>query len=191
MTRLFLGMLVGVVGMLVGGCAALLPQAQSSTQHGWKSFDEAKAAIERIEPYRTTRADLKSAGIDPYQNSGITILTYSDVIQRFTTGAILRADELEPGIRDCLRAGRRCTAYSIVQRHVKRDRIGNFFLDSLNFKRDTDVSGWTFNALVVFVDDSVVYTLHGGQPNLKEQEVTRNPLGPLQSWGDGVGVLLK
>lgn len=191
MTRLFLGMLVGAVGILAGGCASLLPQAQSSTQHGWKSFDEAKAAIERIEPFRTTRADLKAAGIDPYQNSGITILTYSDVIQRFTTGAILRADELEPGIRDCLRAGRRCTAYSILQRHVKRDRIGNFFLDSLNFKRDTDVSGWTFNALVVFVDDGVVYTLHGGQPNLKEQEVTRNPLGPLQSWGDGVGVLLK
>lgn len=175
----------------MGGCAALLPVSESTTLNGWRSFEEAREAIERIVPYRSTRTDLRTLGIDPAAGSGITILTFSDVIQRFNTGAVLGADELDTGIRDCLRAGKRCTAYSILQRTVKRDRNGNFFLDSLNFKRDTDISGWTFNALIVFVDDRVVYTLYGGQPNVKEQEITRNPLGPLQGWGDGMGALLR
>ena len=179
------------VALAASGCAALLPQTESKTPNGWNNFVEAERAIERIEPYKTTRADLREFGIDPAAGSGITILSYSEVIQRFNTGAVLRAEELDAGIRDCLRAGKRCTAYSIQQRRVRRDRTGNFLLDSLNFKRDVDVTGWTFNALVVLVDERVVYTLYGGQPNLKEQEVTRNPLGPLQGWGDGVGTLLR
>ena len=65
--------------------------------------------------------------------------------------------------------------------------------DFLNFRRETDVTGWTFNALVLLVEDRVVYTLYGGQPNVREHEVTRQPLGPLQDWGEAlpVGDLLK
>lgn len=39
---------------------------------------------------------------------------------------------------------------------------------------------------MLFVDDTVVYTLHGGQPRVHEKEATRNTLGPLQSWGHQV-----
>ena len=46
------------------------------------------------------------------------------------------------------------------------------------------MSGWTFNALVIMVDDGVVFTVFGGQPRILEHEVIRNPLGPLQSWGE-------
>lgn len=53
--------------------------------------------------------------------------------------------------------------------------------------RETDVTGSSFNALVLFVDDLVVYTLHGGQPRVHDKEVTKNPLGPLQGWGQQVG----
>jgi hypothetical protein len=72
-------------------------------------------------------------------------------------------------------------------RRTSRKRIGNFWLDSFNFYRETDVTGWSFNALVLFVDDLVVYTLHGGQPRVHDKEVTKNPLGPLQGWGQQVG----
>ena len=34
------------------------------------------------------------------------------------------------------------------------------------------------------VDDTVVYTLYGGQPRISEKEQNRQPLGPLQGWGD-------
>lgn len=44
-----------------------------------------------------------------------------------------------------------------------------------------------FAIIRLFVDDLVVYTLHGGQPRMHDKEVTKNPLGPLQGWGQQVG----
>jgi hypothetical protein len=38
--------------------------------------------------------------------------------------------------------------------------------------------------LLVFVDDQLVYELVGGRPTIDEYEVVRNPLGPLQGWGN-------
>jgi hypothetical protein len=120
----------------------------------------------------------------------VSILSYSDVVQRFAVGSTIRPEELDPGIRQCLTAGKACTGYSIVLKRTSRKRIGNFWLDSLNFRRETDVTGWSFNALVLFVDDLVVYTLHGGQPRVHEKEMVRNPLGPLQGWGNQVVPIL-
>jgi hypothetical protein len=95
-------------------------------------------------------------------------------------------DRLDAGLRQCLEAGKACTGYSINVRDVKRDRVGGFWKDTLGFKRVVDVSGWTFNALVLLVGDQVVYTLYGGQPNLREQEITRQPLGPVQNFGESL-----
>ena len=102
----------------------------------------------------------------------------------------MKPEELDRGIRECLQAGKACSAYQLKQEIRKRDRTGNFWLDSFQFNRVTDVSGWTFNALVVLVEDRVVYTLYGGQPRIKEKETTKNPLGPLQGWGDQAGRVL-
>ena len=46
------------------------------------------------------------------------------------------------------------------------------------------ITGWTFNALILLVDDTAVYTVHGGQPKVHELELSRNPLGPLQGFGE-------
>ena len=170
------------------GCAGLLPRSEIATQETWKDYGEAQAAIEAILPMQTRRADLAGQGIDPRANAAITILTFSDVLQRFA-GAV-RHEELDSGVRQCLAAGKACTGYSIVVRRTTSRRIGNFWLDSFSFKRERDVTGWSFNALVLFVDDVVVYTLHGGQPRLHEKEITRNPLGPLQGWGQQVNPAL-
>ena len=40
------------------------------------------------------------------------------------------------------------------------------------------------DALLIFVDDLLVYELVGGQPRNNETEVGRNRLGPLQGWGE-------
>ena len=63
------------------------------------------------------------------------------------------------------------------------NRVGNFWLDSFNFERETGTTGWGVDALLVFVDDQLVYQLIGGHPTISEYEVVRNPLGPLQGWG--------
>jgi hypothetical protein len=175
----------------LAGCAELLPQARVSTQQAWKDFDEASAAITRIVPRRTTRADLATAGIELGKNPSITLLTLGDVMQRFAVGGALESNQLDPDVRACVIAGKSCNGYSITVRHNDRNRVGNFWLDAFNFRRETDLTGWNFNALILFVDDTVVYAVHGGQPRIHEKEVNKNPLGPLQSFGEAAGSLLR
>jgi hypothetical protein len=178
---------LAVLAGAVSGCTALLPKSQAETDAAWRSFDEARAAIEKIEPYKTTREELRAAGIGAPGDPTITLLSHVDIAVRFPIGGVLREQDVDPGIRDCLRSGKACNAYLINQRRTNRDRTGNFWLDALRFKREVNVTGWTFNALVIFVNDLAVYAVYGGQPTIHELEVERNPLGPLQGWGDWVG----
>ena len=171
--------------------AALLPSALSEVSSPWRSFEDARNAIERIEPDRTTTAALRTAGIDPYASQNVTLLSYSDILLRFPTNASPGNGNLDRGLRDCLEAGKTCTGYSINVREVKKEHIGPFLQDALGFKRVVETTGWQFNALILLVGDRVVYTLYGGQPNLREQEVSRQPLGPLQNIGDAVGSLTR
>ena len=173
----------------MSGCSSLLPKSESGTQETWNDYAAAAAAIERIRPLQSTRAELAAAGLEPDKNPALSVLNFADVAKRFA-GTAVRLDELDEGVRRCLTAGKRCTGYSITVRRMDSRRTGNFWLDSLNFKRETDITGWSFNALVLFVDDLVVYTLYGGQPRMHEKEVARNPLGPLQGWGQTVPELI-
>jgi hypothetical protein len=170
----------------LAGCSGLLPRAEFATQETWRDYEAAKAAIDAIVPMQSTRAELSAAGIDPHTNAAVTILNVSDIMQRFSAGAAMSLEDLDPGVRRCLTAGKTCTGYSISLKRTSRKRVGNFWLDSLNFYRDTDITGWNFNALILFVDGLVVYTLYGGQPRVHERDVSRNPLGPLQGWGSQV-----
>ena len=175
--------LIAIALASLAACASWLPKSHTVTLVSWTSFDEAKAAIDKIVPYQSRRAELAAQGIDPVENPAITILNYSDIAQRFAMGAIVGADQLDRGIRECLIAGKSCTGYQIEARRRNRNRVGNFWLDSFNFVREVDVSGWSFKATILFVDDLAVYTIYGGQPLVHEQEIVRNPLGPLQGWG--------
>jgi hypothetical protein len=53
---------------------------------------------------------------------------------------------------------------------------------------NTVTTGWSFSALIFFVDDLAVFALAGGQPNINTETVSRNPLGPLQGLGSSVPV---
>lgn len=170
---------------LAAGCAQLLPKARSEVSSPWKSFDEARQAIDAIVPYTTTARDLRAAGIDPYVDPNVQLLTFSDVMLRFPTNNGGH-EGLEPGLRECLRAGKACRGYAITAKDLKRDRVGNFWLDALSFKRVVETTGWSFNALVLLVNDQVVYTLYGGQPKVHEIETARQPLGPVQSVGEAL-----
>ena len=189
--RAFLVTLAIAFAVLLPGCSGLLPDTRSETTVSWGSFDEARAAIDRIVVYETRTADLAAMGLDPARNASVSLLTFSDVMLRFPAGTVLRSEDLDRGIRQCLTSGKRCSAYSVVVRKMSRERIGSFWLDSLNFRRETDVKGWSVNALIVLVDDLVVYTLVGGQPKIHEHELVRNPLGPLQLWGEQVPSLIR
>jgi len=170
--------------LAVTGCADLLPKARTEVKSEWRSFAEARATVERIVPYRTTASDLKAMGIDPFATANVQLLTFSDIALRFPLGNGMPVERLDRGLRECLEAGKACEGFFIAVRDIHRDRTGDFWLDALKFKRVVDVTGWSFNALVLLVEGRVVYVTHGGQPLVQEQETTTQPLGPLQGWGD-------
>lgn len=169
---------------MVGGCGTLLPTSRAEVQSPWRSFEEAKSAIESIQPGVSRAGDLRALGIDPYTSPNVQILTFSDIALRFPVS--IGNNRLDKGLRDCLEAGKGCTGYYLNVREVKRDRVGGFWADTLGFKRVVEVTGWSFNALLLIVDDRVVYTLYGGQPSVHEQEVSRQPLGPAQDFGESL-----
>ena len=177
-------MIIACVAIILSGCAALLPGGRLETVAPWNSFEEAKAAYDLIEPYVTKLANLHDLGYDPKQTPDLTILNYSQVVKTAVPQPSFSIEDQPQGIRDCIRAEARCIGYSLEQSQIRRKRVGNFFLDFLNFDRETLITGWRFNALIVVIDGTVVYKQWSGQPMVRQVDRNRNPLGPFQSVGD-------
>jgi hypothetical protein len=178
-SRLAARLILVLVATLAAGCASLLPKSRSETEAPWKTFEEVKRTFDNIEPGRTTLQELKDVGYDPYANPNVTVLDYSIVMSKFAPNTV-RDEYLEPGIRECMQAQNKCSAYLLDHRQIHRDRVGNFFLDIVNFKRRTSVTGWRFGAVVVVVEERVVHKSWTGVPAIREIEEDLNPLGPLQ-----------
>ncbi len=165
---------------LAAACTAMMPSGDERVHSPWASFDQAKAAMESIEPHRTTVQDLAARGIDPFKDPNIAVLHYSDILRRFPLSGPV--DRFDPGLRECLHAGKACSGYAIDIHSYHQQRVGPFLLDLLSFRRETQNTGWTFNALLLMVDDQVVYALWGGKPSIAETTKKIEPLGPLQDY---------
>lgn len=171
--------------LITVGCGSLLPSVKETTQtYYWGTFDEVKATFEKITPYKTTIEELQKLGFDPFQTPNLKILTYLDIIQRFMFNPSIKKEELDEGIQNCIDAKTDCRAYEIQLKNIAKKRYGNVFLDLLNFKRSTKESGWEFEALIVIVNNNVVYKLWGGKPIIDKSMEIKNPLGPLQNPSD-------
>lgn len=180
--RFVMLVLCGLV--LIGvGCGSLLPSSRRDIRSPWDTYDQARAAFEKITPYQTTVADLKELGFHPYVTPNIEILTYLEVIEHFMPNPSIKKSDLEPGLQDCLGSKDTCHAYEMGLEKVKKKRYGNVLLDVFKFKRKTRKSGWRFQALIVIKGDLVVYKLAGGKPQINENAEEKNPLGPLQDAG--------
>ena len=180
---------ITAVALIVSGCVALLPGGKQETVAPWHSFEEAKAAYDRIEPYQTKVSDLHDLGYDPARTPNVNILNYSQVVKLAVPQPSFSIEDQPQGIRDCIRAENQCIGYTLEQSQIKRKRVGNFFLDFLNFDRETVITGWRFSALIVVVDTTVVYKQWSGQPMVRQIDRNRNPLGPLQGIGDTRNIL--
>lgn len=167
--------------LVMGGCSALLPSSKETVESPWKSFDEAKAAYEKIIPGITTMADLTALGFDPIASPNLQILTYLDIAG---TVQSIPLDKLDEGLQECLRARINCRAYVFEPKRLHTKRVGNFWLDFFNFRRISSETGWRFKALLVLVDGHVTYKLWSGSPRIEEMRDQRNPLGPFQGAHD-------
>lgn len=169
---------------MLHGCATFLPSAKQTTDLPWANYEYAQKMFASIVPEKTTLTELKNMGIDPKSTPNVTLLNHADTSRKLIASATLDTKMLAPKVQLCIASPYNCYAYEIVQKHIEREREGNFWLDFLNFKRKTLISGWQFDALLVIQDDVVVYKLWSGEANIRQQELEHNPLGPLQNIGN-------
>lgn len=167
---------------VLSGCSSLLPRARNDAST-FKDFEQARQAIDALEPMSSTVATLRSFGIDPLLQPNTVILTQADIVRRFVPSALLQRADLDPGVLACLEAKDACRGWEISAARINKTRTGDFFTDFTNFSRRSETTGWRFNALILLVNDVVVYRAWGGQPSINEIEVSTNPLGPLQDIG--------
>ena len=179
-SRFFAGMALVMFLLGISGCTSLLPSSQNSMRSAWDDFSAVRGAYDRLRPQESTTTDLRREKFHPDVNATIVVLNQTDVMRRFILPN-LPLEFLDPGVKDCLAALQKCTAYEVDIKQINRQRVGNFMLDVTAFKRETEVRGWRFNAVFLVKDDVLIYKTWGGQAQVAEEENIRNPLGLLQN----------
>lgn len=176
---------IALLALLLGSCSSLLPKADQKTVSPWRDFKEVKSAYDAVRPGESDRDAVHRLGFDPASTPNVQILNYSEIVNSaLPKDSMVPGVELPAGIRACMMAQDRCVGYQLEETRIKRNRVGGFWADFLNFRRETSMTGWRFKALLVLVDDKVVFKQWSGQPEIREVSVNRNPLGPLQGVGE-------
>jgi len=172
-----------LAALLLAGCSSLLPRTTNLTKSPWGSYRDMQLTFDKIVPGKTTLAELKDLQLCPESNPNIAIINYSEILTRFLPNPSLTLADLDGGVRDCIAAKTGCRGLTLTHKHTVRNREGNFFADVLGFNRETQITGWAFNGLILMKDDVVIYKLTGGQPQIQEYEHVTSPLGPVMGIG--------
>ncbi|WP_310642709.1 hypothetical protein [Limnohabitans sp.] len=169
----------------LAACTSLLPEARTESPT-FQTFEEARSAIESLTPMESHIADVSALRLGPTYQPNTIILSYPDIVRRVLNGSVLTKDDLGPGILRCINARDACRGWEVNIAKINKARTGGFLADFTNFRRRSETTGWRFNALILLVDDTVVYRSWGGQPEIHEVDIQHNPLGPLQEIGPAV-----
>jgi len=179
------------LALALAGCGHFLPQQTSTVPTSFESFAAAQRAVEQVVPFKTTMKDLRTLGFDVQASANVTLIPYPELVSRLAPNPSVPFDELDAGIRACILSRMACEAFQFQIGQEERKRTGDFWVDFLNFKRTTSISGWHFQALIVVRDGVVLFRNYGGEPHIKRTELQRNPLGPLQQAGEAAGGLVR
>lgn len=169
-----------LLALSLGGCTTLLPKKHIDSTP-FQTFDDAKAAIESLVPMQSNLNALEAKGIDLKTYPNATVLTHSDVVRRFVPSTIVKREDLDPGILLCLESRDACRGVDLSVSKITKTRKGNFFADFANFNRRTHTTGWRLHAVILLVNDKVVFRSWGGQAVVDQTEEATNPLGPFQN----------
>lgn len=179
-----------VLALLLAGCSSMLPRGSTDQTSKFASYAEAQSAAERIVPFETHTAQLGDFGFDPHEGSNVTLIPYPEIVARLAPYSGVPLDQLDPGIKACILARTACRAYLFHFEKQDRERQGSFLIDFFNVRRETKVTGWWFEALVVVDDGTVLFRNVAGQPHVERIDMQRNPLGPFQPAGEAAGAAI-
>lgn len=182
--------LLALACVALAGCSSLLPRGASDTPSPFETFAQAQAAAERIAPFTTKLTELKGIGFDYESGTNVTAIPYPDVLARLAPYSGVPMDTLDPGIQKCIAARNACKGWLFHFGRLDRKREGGFWGDFFNMRRVTKTTGWSFDALIVASDGTVLFRNMGGQPNIDRVDRQLNPLGPLQPAGESAGTVL-
>ena len=174
-----------VVVTLIGlsGCGSLLPSERAEVQSPFIDYLDAEMRYSQAINGMTSRAELFSLGFDPLAHGNGKMLSFIDVRLMFVQPNI-PISYLPDGLVQCLEAKDRCIGYAFEFTKTDTQRVGSFWADVFNFRKQRAMQGWSFRAVFVLVDDTLVHKVSNGEPNIRHFEVKRNPLGPLQGAGE-------
>ena len=182
-------MLLLLAGALAA-CSSLLPRGSTDTPAGFATFEQAQGAAEKIVALETPASELAKLGFDPEAGTNVTLIPYPDIVARLAPNSSVPFDKLDPGIRQCIEAQTGCRGDMFHFERQDRKREGGFWLDFLNVRRTTKVTGWWFDALIVVTDGKVLFRNFAGQASTDRLEKQHNPLGPFQPAGESAGSVL-
>lgn len=172
-----------VVAASLTGCESaqgLLPSQTQSDNGNFQTYADVRGAYDRIQPGRTSTADLAQMGFDVERASSVEVLSYLGVIERFMPRESIRMDDLDPSVRQCLQSRIECSAYIFRPTRVQHQRVGNVPLDLLGFKRTTEQTGWSAEIMFLIHDNRVIYKVWAGKPHMDGTKQVIQPLGPFQ-----------
>lgn len=167
----------------LNGCSSLLPSERAEMRSPFSDYLDAEIRYSQAIPGQTRRPELFSLGFDPLTQGNGKMLSFIDIRLMFVQPNV-PIDYLPDGLVQCLEAKDRCIGYAFEFNKTDTQRVGSFWADVLNFRKQRELQGWTFRAVFVLVDDTLVHKVSNGEPNIRRFEVKRNPLGPLQGAGE-------
>lgn len=179
-----------LASLSLSSCSSLLPKGSTENGGGFGSFDEARAAADRILPMRTQLSELGPLGFDIQAGQNVTLVSYPEIVVRLTPHPGVPFSQLDPGIRHCIDIQAACRGYAFRFERENRVREGNFLLDFLNAVRTTRLTGWRFEALIVVSADTVLFRNYSGQARIERVDRQVNPLGPFQPAGERLSLPL-
>ncbi|MFC1625322.1 hypothetical protein ACFL1O_00355 [Patescibacteria group bacterium] len=169
-------------------CSRALPSSKTIIKSPWTNYNDTKKVYEKIIPNKTTIEDLKKLGIDPYKTPNIRILTFREILKIYLPNSSVKKEDLDTGVQTCLKEKNGCISFALNPQGYDEKRVGNFWKDQFKFKRKIIKSGWRFSGLILIVGNIVVYKEEpGGKPNIVEEKTEKNPLGPIQNFGEIIG----
>lgn len=169
---------------LCTSCVHLLPSNYEEDKALWTDYGAASSAFSSIVHGTTRLSEIQTTGFDIFNGANIKTLNFLDVQEMFLSHPSLELEDLPKGVRDCLEAQDHCDAYLLSVERLKSERYGSFWADLFGFRKKTHHTGWKYEVLLVVIDDIVVYALESGIPNIDRREVEKNPLGPLDGFGE-------
>ena len=176
---------VCVLGLLAG-CASLLPDSNKDVDTPWKTYEEARAQFDSIRPGATTLAELKAMGLDPAVTPNIATLSHVELLRYINATVAFEGSALDPALKQCVAARQGCYGLHMQKEKLDRERVGNFWVDFLNFRHKTNITGWRVDVLILVANGVVAYKAWSGTPHVHETEEEHHPLGPLQGLGSSV-----